>query len=151
MAGIRPVFSVQLPPPRPPQMGGGGFPHLFPPWNLTLALPTEAEQLMLLTSGRPVLSLRTARLSATDSPSTFTVKEPLVLLWTERTQETLQETPHQRESALAEESGKHIYILRRNLTLQFPRRLMKAPLMESFTPLPGTSSTGAIGSPMSTI
>lgn len=127
------------------------FPHLFPPWNLTLALPTEAEQLTLLTSGRPVLSFRTARLSATDSPFTFTSKEPLILLWTERTQETLQETPQQRESALAGERGKHIYILRRNFTLQFPRRLMKAPVMESFTALPGTSSTGAMGSPMSPI
>lgn len=61
-----------------------GFSNLAPPWNLTLTLPTEAPQLMLLTSGRPVLSLLMPRVSATESPFTFRSKEPLFLLSEQR-------------------------------------------------------------------
>lgn len=57
--------------------------NLAPPWNLILTLPTEAAQLMLLTSGRPVLSLLTARLCEMDRSFMPTSKEPLFLLFKE--------------------------------------------------------------------
>lgn len=40
-----------------------------------------------------------------------------------------------------------VYILRRYLTLQFPRTLMKALLMDSRTPVPETRSTEDVGNP----
>lgn len=46
---------------------GTGLSHLAPPRNLTRALPTEAVQPALLTSGRPVGSLLMAVVVLTDS------------------------------------------------------------------------------------
>lgn len=48
------------------------------------ALPTEAVQPSLVTSGRPVESLLTAVVAAMESLFTFSSKEPLSFLWREK-------------------------------------------------------------------
>lgn len=77
-----------------------GFSNLAPPLNLTLRSPTEAAQLMLITSGRPVLSLLMARLSVRDIPFTFRSKEPLSLLLKQRKRHCRNGWTHEMDSTL---------------------------------------------------
>lgn len=59
-------------------------PHLAPPWNLMLVLPTAATQSAALTTGRPVSSLLATTLVVMVSPFTLRSKEPWSFLSTEK-------------------------------------------------------------------